>query len=124
MLAGTGSGRATGISAIRKSAAKIAAIARVRDVRSLRLKKDRRVACITQTECPLRAQHFKKEILDELEQRLAWVEILAYEPDLSGPSSPQRCSQPTAKHVPKQDGSAQWAVGVIFSSTRVLVLGL
>ena len=45
-------------------------------------------------------------------------------PILSGPSSPQRCSQPTVKHVPKRDGSAQWAVRVIFSSTRVLVLGL
>src|SRR5260370_23329502 len=78
----------------------------------------------SQTECPLRAQHFKKEIWVGGNEGLAWVEILAYEPDLSGPSSPQRCSQPTVMHVPKRYRPAQWAIRIIIMSPRVLVPGL
>src|ERR1700731_147415 len=50
--------------------------------------------------------------------------MLAYDPDLSGPSSPQRCPQPTVMHVLSGDGLAQWARRVILTSTRVLVLAL
>lgn len=144
MLAGTGSGRATGISAVRKRAAKIAAIARGRADRLRRLNRGRidgycipeRVPCESatfQAKCSV-VTFVRLLVLSEGRRKpleinvwtkggLAWVEILAYEPDLSGPSSPQRCSQPTGKHIRKGKRRAQWAIRIIISSTRVLVPG-
>ncbi len=53
-----------------------------------------------------------------------WVGLLAYDPDESGSSSPQRSPQPIAQQDKGCAKIAQWAEGFNFFSTRVLVSAL